>query len=211
LPTSLASILEPPSNRFKPSRIINFDETPIPFEYIDKKTYNIQGAKTVTAKTDRSGWDKRQATLILYIFADGIPRIQLKLIFYRKATDEGSKIEERESHLYYKGVTVHFNPTAYNNEELTIQWIDSELIPSLKPTAQDEVLLALDAAAFHKTPAILQNLRNNHIITALVPPGCTGLLQPLDTAVNKLFKELLQEYTELYTDAREDAGDDIEK
>jgi hypothetical protein len=44
---------------------MNFDETPIPFEYIDKKTYNLKGAKTVTAKTDRSGWDKRQATLIL--------------------------------------------------------------------------------------------------------------------------------------------------
>jgi DDE superfamily endonuclease len=180
---------------------MNFDETPISFEYIDKKTYNIQGAKTVTAKTDRSGWDKRQATLILYIFADGVPRIQPKLIFHGKATNEGGKIEERESHLYHKGVTVHFNSTVYNNEELTIQWIKSELIPSLKPKAQDEVLLALDAAAFHKTPAILQKLRNNYIVTALVPPGCTRLLQPLDTAVNKPFKDLLQEQTELYTDA----------
>ena len=79
---------------------------PIPFEYIDKKTYNMRDAKTVTAKTDRSSWDKRQATLILYIFADGIPRIRPKLIFHRKATDEGGKIEERESHLYHKGVIV---------------------------------------------------------------------------------------------------------
>ena len=54
---------------------MNFDKTPIPFEYIDKKTYNIRGAKTVTAKTDCSGWDKQQATLVLYIFANGILRI----------------------------------------------------------------------------------------------------------------------------------------
>jgi hypothetical protein len=33
----------------------------------------------------------------------------------------------------------------------------------------------------------------------------------LDTAVNKPFKELLREQTELYIDTREDAGDDIEK
>lgn len=66
----------------------------------------MRDAKTVTAKTDRSSWDKRQATLILYIFADGIPRIRPKLIFHRKATDEGGKIEERESHLYHKGVIV---------------------------------------------------------------------------------------------------------
>ena len=106
---------------------------------------------------------------------------------------------------------MHFNSTAYNNEELTNQWIESELIPALKPTAQKEVLLALDAAAFHKTPGILQKLRDNYIILALVPPGCTEILQPLDTAVNKPFKELLREHTELYTDAREDAGDDVEK
>jgi DDE superfamily endonuclease len=180
---------------------MNFDETPIPFEYIDSKTYNIQGAKTVTAKTDRSGWDKRQATLILYIFADGVPRLRLKLIFHGKATDEGGKIEERESHLYHKDVTVHFNSTAYNNEELTMQWIDSELLLGLKPAGYNEVLLALDAVAFHKTLAILQKLRDNHIITALVPLGCTGLLQPLDIAVNKPFKELLREQIELYMDA----------
>jgi DDE superfamily endonuclease len=121
LPPSLAVILEIPFNRFTPSQIINFNETLILFEYINKKTYNIKGAKTITAKTDRSGWDKWQATLVLYIFADGILRIQLKLIFYRKATDEGGKIEERKSYLYHKGVTIHFNSTAYNNKELTIQ------------------------------------------------------------------------------------------
>lgn len=46
---------------------------------------------------------------------------------------------------------------------------------------------------------------------ALILSGCTGLLQPLDTAVNKPFKELLREYTELYIDAKEDAGEDVEK
>jgi hypothetical protein len=172
---------------------MNFDKILIPFEYIDKKAYNIRGVKTITAKTDRSGWDKRQATLILYIFADGVPRIRLKLIFHGKATDEGGKIEECESYLYHKGVTVHFNSTAYNNEELMMQWIDSELIPNLKPTAQDEVFLALDAATFHKTLAVLKKLHDNYIITALVLGGCTGILQPLDTAVNKPFKELLRE------------------
>jgi hypothetical protein len=162
----LALILEPPKNRFQSSRILNFDETPIPFEYIDCKTYNLRGAKTITAKIDRSGWDKRQATLILYIFADGIPRIKPKLIFHGKATNEGDKIEERESYLYNKGVTVYFNESAYNNEQLTIEWLDTELILMLKPTAQDRLLLALDSATFHKTPAILQKLRDNYITPA---------------------------------------------
>jgi hypothetical protein len=91
---------------------MNFDKTLIPFEYINKKTSNIRGAKTITAKTNCSSWDKQQATLVLYIFANGIPWIRPKLIFHGKATDEGGKIKERESHLYHKGVTIHFNSTA---------------------------------------------------------------------------------------------------
>ena len=76
------------------------------FILTESVTYNMRGAKTVNAKTDRSGWDKWQATLVLYIFADGIPRIRPKLIFHGKATDEGGKIEECESHLYHKDVSV---------------------------------------------------------------------------------------------------------
>jgi DDE superfamily endonuclease len=129
------------------------------------------------------------------------------LIFHGKPTEEGGKIEEHEKHLYNKGVTVYFNDSAYNNEQLTMEWLDTELIPEFKPTAQDRLLLALDTATFHKMPAILQKLRDNYIIPALVPPGCTGLLQPLDTAVNKPFKELLREQTELYMDLQEEAGD----
>ena len=69
-PLSLRPIMHP--NRFNLSAILNLDETPIPFEYLDGYTYDFCGARTVTGKSDRSGWNKRQATLILYIFADGI-------------------------------------------------------------------------------------------------------------------------------------------
>jgi hypothetical protein len=160
--------------------------------------------------TNRSGWDKRQATLILYIFADGVPRIKPKLIFKGKPTEEGGHIESQEAYLYSQDVTIHFNNTAYNNKKLTLQFIDKELLLICQPAEDRELLLALDAARFHKTPAVLQKLKENHIIPPFVPPGCTGILQPLDTAVNKPFKEMLREETELYTDAREDAGENVE-
>jgi hypothetical protein len=38
---------------------------------------------------------------------------------------------------------------------------------------------------------------------------CTGILQLLDTAVNKPFKEMLREETQLYTDVREDVGENV--
>jgi hypothetical protein len=75
------------ARRFPLNRVLNMDETPIPFEYLDGYSYEVIGAKTVAAKSDRSGWNKRQATLILYVFADGsfplkvINRFQAYLLF----------------------------------------------------------------------------------------------------------------------------------
>lgn len=194
-PPKLRHIMQP--NRFHASCIMNMDETPIPFEYLDGHTYDIRGNKTIGGKSERSGWDKRQATLILYIFADGSAPIKPKLIFHGKP--DGRQFD-KEGHLYSKDITVEFNQTAYNNEGLFIRWIEEELRPLVEKKDED-FLLVMDVAAFHKTPAILQKLRDNQITTAMIPSGCTSLLQPLDTAVNKPFKDWLREATEEYTDS----------
>lgn len=114
-------ILHSPKRRFRKRLILNIDETPVPFEFLDGSTWEIQGAKTMTSYTDCSGWNKRQAILILYIFADGIHRLKPKLIFHGTPTEEGGQIEEKESHLYHPDVTVAFNKTAYNNKDLLLQ------------------------------------------------------------------------------------------
>lgn len=181
-----------PSKRFPRSRILNLDETPIPFEYLDGYTYNSCGSRTVAGRSSRSGWDKRQATLILYIFADGVTRLKPNIIFHGA---EKSRILADEIDLYAPDVTVSFNPTAYNNEDLLLRWISEELDPILQ---QKEHLLVMDVAAFHKTEAVLTALRERRVITALIPPGCTSLLQPLDTAVNAAFKVWLREATDEY-------------
>ncbi|KZL66533.1 pogo transposable element with krab domain-like [Colletotrichum incanum] len=181
--------------RFPTHRIINFDETPIPFEYLDGSTWADKGARTVAGKTDRSGWSKRQATLILYIFADGIQRILPKLIFHGKPSSQGGQIEGNEGSKYSSQITVEFNDTAYNNEYLLDRWITEEFFPL---TAGQEYLLVMDVATFHKTPSILSRLRTNHITPSLIPPGTTSLLQPLDTAINKPFKQWFSEATDDY-------------
>ncbi|KAJ3454068.1 hypothetical protein MRS44_018700 [Fusarium solani] len=197
-------ILDSPIRRFEKKFTLNVDETPIPFEYLDGHTYELRGARTVDGHSDRSGWGKRQATLVLYIFADGVTRLKPKIIFHGAAPPRG-RIHEEEGYLYSPDVTVAFNETAYNNEELFLDWIQQEL-----PTAIEEkkdFLLVMDVATFHKTKPVTTELKSKNVTRALIPPGCTSLVQPLDTAINRVIKDYLREETELYIENREKEGE----
>jgi len=57
------------------------DQTPLPFEYLEGQTCNTIGDKTIWLQSTKSGWDKKQGTIQLTIFADGIPRVA-PLIFF---------------------------------------------------------------------------------------------------------------------------------
>jgi hypothetical protein len=67
--------------RFPLNLIINLDETPLPFEFLSGYSYDFKGARTRADKFERSGWDKRQPTIILYIMADGSTPFKPVLIF----------------------------------------------------------------------------------------------------------------------------------
>jgi hypothetical protein len=77
------------------SNILNKDQTPHPWEYHEGKTYKFKGSKTVWVRTRRSGWDKRQATIQLTVFADGIDRV-MPLIIFRGTEDNTSAPRRRE-------------------------------------------------------------------------------------------------------------------
>jgi len=141
------------------------------------------GEKTIWVKESRSGWDRRQASIVLCVFADGVPWVLPMIIFGGK----GTRLE-REREPYYPEVLVEFNPTAYMNDNLFENYITTHLSPVLgsRPT-----LFAMDLMGSHKTPAILKLFRNNDITPSLIPAGCTGLVQPLDVSINKPLEELV--------------------
>jgi hypothetical protein len=125
--------------------IVNLDETPLPFEFLEGYTYDIRGTKTIAGKSERSGWGKRQATIILYIMANGDTFFKPVVIFHGKRT-----MVSREN--YDPRVDVHFNETAYNNEELFFQWLKDVYIPYANG---DNSMMVMDVAIFHKTEGIL--------------------------------------------------------
>ncbi|KAM5357374.1 hypothetical protein ACJZ2D_016337 [Fusarium nematophilum] len=97
-----------------------------------------------------------------------------------------------------------YNETAYNNEDLFLQWMKDEL-PVVQGESRD-FLLVMDVASFHKTNNVKALLREMNITPAPIPPGLTSMLQSLDTAINRPFKDWLREETELYIEEREKRG-----
>jgi hypothetical protein len=183
--------------RFSTRLIINFDETPLPFEFLEGYTYDIRGTKTIAGKSERSGWGKSQATIILYIMANGDTPLTPVVIFHGKGI-----VASREN--YDSRVDVHFNETAYNNEELFSQWLKDVYIPYADG---DNSMMVMDVAIFHRTEGILDLLNSNNILPAMIPPGLISLLQPLDTAINDPFKKKqLQIQSEAYLDWLEETG-----
>ena len=62
----------------------------------------------------------------------------------------------------------------------------------------------MNVATFHYTQAIMDLLRKSKVTTALIPPSYTYFLQPLDTTINKAFKQWLREATNEYIVDREE-------
>lgn len=177
--------------RYHLSNICNLNETPLPFEYLSGNSYNTIGAKTVWVKDSRSGWDKRQASLVQCVFGDGVNKILPLVIFHGKCAN--TKPFREKQRKYHPGIIVEFNDTAYMNDKLLLKYITLYLIPVLEGQPS---LFALGLCVSCKTPAVLDALRAENIIPSLIPAGCTSLVQPLDVSVNKPLKELIRGLTD---------------
>ncbi|RPA98723.1 hypothetical protein L873DRAFT_1768961 [Choiromyces venosus 120613-1] len=186
---------------FLGSNISNLNKTPIPFKYLEGKTYNVKAEKTIWAKLSQNVWDKYQALLVLCIFADGIPRVPPMIIFHGK----GERLRQEWQH-YDPHMVVKFNPKAYVNSSTIVKWLDKQLVPVLEscPT-----LLVLNLFSPHKTEEVLNNFSANDIIISLILGDCTALVQPLDVSINQPFKDILKEVLEERLDVMEREEEEI--
>jgi hypothetical protein len=123
---SICGILRGPSiqvvGRFKLSEIGNMDQSPLAFEFLKGQTYEKRGERTVCLKGAKSGWEKRQCTLQIIVFADGVARCKPLLMFKGKpkSKDRRRIVEFRK---YHPGVVVIFNEKAYANTSNLIDWV----------------------------------------------------------------------------------------
>jgi hypothetical protein len=88
------------------------DQTPVPFDFLGSGTYEVRGSKTVWVKGTGSGLDKRQCTVQLTIFADGVPRIKPLVIF----RGTGKRIKKSEKQRYDRRVHIAWQENAWCDE-----------------------------------------------------------------------------------------------
>jgi transposase-like protein len=199
---------------FELSEIANMDQTPISFEFLDNKTYDTKGVKTVFVKQSGSGWDRRQATLQIVVHADGIPRCKPLLIFHGKNEDHRQKPKagnlRREYKLYDPRVEVMFNPKAWSNTDLMVEWIkhmytfssNYPLFPR-NSTQRPPRFLSLDVFAGQKTNEVIDCFKAIKCTTSFIPGGTTGFVQVCDTVVNRSLKNRIEELADQYIDKNE--------
>ena len=103
----------------------NMDQTPIPYEFLNGTFYDFKGVETIWVKETRSGWDKRCATLMVYVAADGFPYCRPLLIFKGTSGPKNTTIRF-EMRRYDERVRVQWNPKAYCNSEVMVKWLKEQ-------------------------------------------------------------------------------------
>ena len=67
--------------KFQLKNVANMDQTPLPFVLDDNRTCDTVGAKEIWVRSGQSPLDKRQCTVQLTVFGDGVCRLRITLIF----------------------------------------------------------------------------------------------------------------------------------
>ena len=83
--------------------------------------------------------------------------------------------------------------SAWQDEDNMLRWIDVILVPYLQEKARGvQAIILLDAFSVHKTEKVKAQLDAIGIKMYNIPPGCTGLVQPIDVGIGKPFKDRLR-------------------
>jgi hypothetical protein len=136
------------------------------------------------------------------------------LIFHGKNQDYRQKPKwsslKQEYKLYDSRVEVMFNPKAWSNAELMVEWIKHLYTPSthypLFPrhsTKRPPRLLTLDVFASQKTKDVLDCFKSIRCTTSFIPGGTTGFIQVCDTTINKSLKARIEVLADQYIDEHE--------
>ena len=153
------------------------DETPMTFD-VPARTIDTKGKCTIQIRT--TGHEKTHFTAVLSCMADGT-KLKPMVIFKQKLIPKGEK--------FLPGVVVHCHPKGWMDEEGIILWFNK--VWDTRPGAllKKKSMLVWDQFLSHLTDAVKAKVKNLNTFQSVIPGGLTSILQPLDVAINKPFKD----------------------
>jgi len=166
---------------------INFDEMSLPFDLMNEHTIDYKGSAQVKLLTHNK--EKETCTISTGISSDG--KVVLPMIIF-KYKYSGKTIPKRTCPKKYEHWTQithpcisRFTESGFNNNSIMAEWITYLKKKLELDEEKRKVILLLDSAACHKSDDINKAIEGSNIEIVEIPGGCTGFLQPLDTAINR--------------------------
>ena len=83
------------------------------------------------------------------------------------------------------------NLSGWMTEEILLKWF-TKLWSTVKLSDSVQPVLIFDHCPVHKKKIIFATIERKGAKYFLIPPGCTGYLQPLDVSINKPFKDKIR-------------------
>ena len=95
-------------------------------------------------------------------------------------------------------------PKAWFDEATMLDWVDYVLKPYVATAPVGIIpILFLDSFNVHLLGSIAGAIQGLGVELEIIPPGCTGLMQPIDVGINKPFKANMRK---IYTDWLQETG-----
>ena len=155
----------------------NLDEVAIQLDGGDS-TYDFRGVKEVSTLGVQNG--KIRFTAVLSILSDGNYLPPLLIFKSRKKISDDLKLQ------FDKLALIESNQTGWNNAELTKLWVET-IWKSYKVSDETQKVLIWDKFSGHCDSSVKDACSLSKVF--YIPSGCTHLIQPLDTHINKGFKD----------------------
>ena len=103
-----------------------------------------------------------------------------------------------------------FNPKAWSNSDLMLEWIKHIYTPSSKyplfsrySTTCLPRFLSLDVFSGQKTKEVITIFKALKCTTSFIPGGTTGFIQVCDTVINKSLKDQIKVLADQYINEHE--------
>lgn len=149
-----------------------------------KCVYDFKGNREIRVR--RTNGNKLTFTAILAITMDGT---KLPPIFTFKTR---SPVPQSVAKKYKNRALLYTNASECCIESIFKDWT-SRIWLNLNLQENQQSFLVMDKFSVHELSSVQNLLKEGNSLYTYLPPGTTGLLQPLDTQINKDYKEGLDD------------------